>query len=671
MQGAFKMELNLSSLLMSYSSPIFEVSATILATIIILFFTLILIPLQQCANYYSPSLLKYFRRDCVAINCMLLLLLSMFFNIYMLLIPTLKMYAVISIILFVFSFICIIWMICRLIKMLNPADYLLPKIKDDCIKTLKRGLSKTGDITPQQKIEQLKEQMEQVLLVNERVDPKEKKWAVPNQISNEMFVKMVPLKSMAMKLIESSDYEVFAKVIQTISDISTTYFQERQSYKSFHDSFLFSLSETLTDVIKMAENSSNVYFTRALFSTVRNIALSTLTIQVLGYKSGYNRLTQQLCSILEERARVAVLKKDRDRAYDATINLGDIGKNLASMGSGHSASEVVSELSQIALICAYKNDKATLVPVRNSLAEIFFYLLRNRKLYQNYDIPYKKMLEVYQIMLDIPVDAGTASSIGDPLFAWNADLNQDRSLSTLVYVALFSPNIDDNIIEYNIEVVRSIVEFIKKNYGKNGINTAHFNQHIYQIGLWLLDFIDTKITLEIILSQKAMIPTDKNKEKAKGILVNILNYISNTYFDCLEDKKKNINKRELLLSFLSLLCLSIHLDNTHNLGLTEDLNLILEELNRRMNLLKCKVDRTARESIGMFCIYLDKIGRKEIAEKLRLITNEKSERYGKIDRLFFFDYIKRPIVTFDSNLFVRFDKEIFNQDVKKDSEFEE
>lgn len=660
------MELNLSYLLMSYNSPIFEVSATILATIIILFFTLILIPLQQCANYYSPSLLNYFRRDCVAINCMLLLLLSMFFNIYMLLIPTLKLYAIISIILLIFSFICIIWMIFHLIKMLNPVDYLLPKIEDDCIKTLKRGLNKTGDITLQQKIEQLEEQMEQVLLVTERIDPKEEKWAVPNQISNKMFVKMLPLKSMAMKLIESPDYEVFAKVIQTISNISTTYFQERQSYKSFHDSFLFSLSETLTDIIKMAENSNNVYFTRTLFSTIKDIALRTLTIQVLGYKSGYNHLTLPLCSILKERARVAVLKGDRDRAYDATTDLGDIGKKLAFMGLGHSASEVALELGEIAKICAAVNDKVTLVPVRNSLAEIFFNLLWNRKLYPNYDTPYIKMLDVYQIMLDIPVDVGTALSIGDPLFAWNADLSRDRSLSTLVYAALFSPNNDNNIIEYNFEVVGRIVEFIKNNYGKNSINTVHFTQHIYQIGLWLLAFIDTEITLEIILSQQAMIPTDKNKEKAKGILVNILNYILNTYFDCLEDKKKNINKRELLLSFLSLLCLSIHLDNTHNLNLTEGLNLILEELNKRMNLLKCKVDWTARESIGMFCIYLDKIGRKEIAKKLIAVTKEKSKRWGRINRLFFFNHIKRPIVTFDSNLFVRFDKEIFNQDLNRD-----
>jgi hypothetical protein len=655
----------LFSLLMPYSSPIFEVSATILATTIVLFFTLILIPLQQCASYYSPSLLKYFRRDRVAIECMLILFLSMFFNIYMLFIPTLKVHAVISFVLLVFSFVCIVLMILHLVKMLSPADYLLPKIKDDCIKILERGLAKTEDITPQQKIEQLKEQMEQVLIVAEKVDPKEEKWAVPSQISNEMFMKMLPLKSIAMKLIETSDYEVFARVIQTIRDISIIYFEQRQSYKSFHDTFLFSLSETLTDVIKMAENSSNVYFTRILFGIVRDIALSTLTVQVLGYKSGYNYLTKPLSSILKERAQVAIFKRDRDRAYDATINLGDIGKRLAFVGAGHSASEIASELGQIAKLCATVNDTVTLVPVRSSLAEIFFYLFWNRKLYPNYDMPYKKMLEVYKIMLHIPVDAGTALSIGDPLFAWNADLSQDRSLSTLVYAALFSPNNDDNVIEYNLEEVRNIVVFIEKHHGRNNINTTHFTQHLYQIGLWLLAFIDPEVTLEMILSQQAVTPTNKNKEKAKGILINMLDYFTNTYFECLEDKKKkNIKEGEFLFSFLSLLCLSIHLDNTHNLGLTKGLNLILEELNKKVNSLKCEIDWTARESIRMFCDYLDKIGKKEIAGKIWTITTDKSENYGSINRLSLFDHIKRPIVTFDSNLFTRFDKEIFSQDVK-------
>lgn len=660
-----------SPLLMHYNSAIFEISATILATTIVLFFTLILIPIQQCANHYSPSLLNYFKRDRVAIECMLLLLLSMFFNIYTLLIPTsLGIHGVISVMLLAFSFIGIIWMIFHIIKMLSPAEYLFPKIKNDCIKTLERGLSKKTELTLQEKIVQLEDQMKQALLVAEQGDPKEEKWAVPTQVIDSMFEKMLPLKSIAMKLISTSDYEVFEKLIQNIKSISLAYFHKRRDYKSFHDPFLFSLSETFADILKMAESCSNVYFTRILFTAIKDIAVGSLAVDVLGSKSGYNHLAQPLCNILRERAEVGILRRDRDRAYDATSDLGDVGSALASKGFGHSAAEVASDLGEIAQICAAANDTITLVPVRKSLAEIFFDLIWNRKLYPNYDTPYKEMLEVYQLMLDIPVHAGTPLGTGDPLFAWNANLSQDRSLSTLVYAALFSRNNDDNVVEYNLDVVGDIVEFIEKHHDKNSTNTAHFTNHIYQIGLWLLAFIDTEITLEMILSQQAMTPTDKNKEKAKCILFNILSYLTNTYFDNLEGKRKNANNGWLLPYSLSLLYLSMHLNNAHNLDLTKGLDLILEELDKRLNSLQCELDWTACQSIRIFCGYLDKTGRRQTVQKILAIVNTKSQEYGSIHSPYLVDRIKRPIVTFDSNLFARFDEEIFGQNLKNRSGFE-
>src|SRR3972149_6115845 len=203
-----------TSLLMSYNSPIFEISATILATTIVLFFTLILIPIQQCATNYSPVLLKYFKRDGFTILFMLVLIFSLFFNVFMFFVTTIKLYGIISAALLVISFLCIILMIYRIIKMLSPAEYLFPKIKNDCIKTLDRGLSKKKELTLQEKIVQSEDRMKQTLLVAEQADPKKEKWAVPTQVIDRMLEKMFPLKSIAMKLISTSDYEVFEKVIQ-------------------------------------------------------------------------------------------------------------------------------------------------------------------------------------------------------------------------------------------------------------------------------------------------------------------------------------------------------------------------------------------------------------------------------------------------------------------------
>jgi len=248
----------ISKLLIPYNSPIFEISTTILATAIVIFFTLILIPIQQCANNYSPSLLKYFRRDHDTISCFLLLSVSMLFNVCMLFIHTLKIDALFSSILLILSLLSIFLMFFKLTKIMSPVYYLLPEIKKDCISTIEYGLKKKNDMTLQQKRNQVSEQLKQVLLVNEKIDPKTDKWEIPHNISEKVHEKMAPLKSMAIKLMKTSDYEIFNSTIYTIRDISISYLQIRQDYKTFYDHYLFFLAETFKDLIKNAEKYNDL-----------------------------------------------------------------------------------------------------------------------------------------------------------------------------------------------------------------------------------------------------------------------------------------------------------------------------------------------------------------------------------------------------------------------------
>ena len=79
------------------------------------------------------------------------------------------------------------------------------------------------------------------------------------------------------------------------------------------------------------------------------------------------------------------------------------------------------------------------------------------------------MIEIYEAMSNIPTDAGTALSVGDPLFAYEANLFKDRGLSTLVMVGLFSSS-DDTIVDHNLDVVRDIVIFLMQYHNKDHIN---------------------------------------------------------------------------------------------------------------------------------------------------------------------------------------------------------
>ncbi|GAH31157.1 unnamed protein product, partial [marine sediment metagenome] len=152
--------------------------------------------------------------------------------------------------------------------MMSPTYYLLPEIKKDCINTIRYSLKKKNVITLQQKRNQINEQIKQVSLVHEKIDPKTDKWKIPDDISTKVHEKMAPLKSMAIKLMETSDYEIFNSTICTIRDISISYLQIRQDYKTFYDHYLFLLAETFKDLIKNAERYNDINFNRNIFKAI-------------------------------------------------------------------------------------------------------------------------------------------------------------------------------------------------------------------------------------------------------------------------------------------------------------------------------------------------------------------------------------------------------------------
>ncbi len=644
----------------SFNTSIFEIASVILATTIVLFLTLILIPIQQCASTYSPSLLKYLRRDRLAITLMLFLIACLFFNISMFFVEPTKLLASLSAVLLLLCFICIIFMTYRIIKMLDPAEYLFPQIKDDCIRTIKHGLKNPRPLTVQEQQAQLEQQIKYVISTPEEIHPKDEKWAVPGEVIYEVLKKMAPLKTVSMKLISASDFEAFEKAIGSIRDISITYFNERRNYKNPDDDFMFSYVESLRDIVRTARHNPNVYFCRCVLQAIKDMALSTVLVNVYGSLTGRNDLAYAFSGVLNESAHITVIGMDRDRTFDAVANLGRVAEGLASRGVCMTAADIASDLAYIGKLCKVAGDTVTPVPLRRSLAEIFFLNLWNRRLFPYSEIAFKKLIETYEVMIDIPVPPGAALTHGNPIIDWNADLSKDRSLSTLVYAALFSPNHGDDILNYNLDVVLSIVHFIEKHHDKSIEIGMMYTNLLYQIGLWLFAFIDKEIQLELTMLPVGTIPSERNQKKAKSILADLIKYSLITYFKCVNKQTKNIvDTRNLLHASLSLLYLELHWDSKHSLYLNQEIESILGLLEDGIGKISERIDYNAYQSFQILCQFLNRLGQPErakaIQQKVQAAWNTKydTSSHGILH------IIKRPIVTFNYNFISQLDTEIF------------
>jgi hypothetical protein len=231
----------------------------------------------------------------------------------------------------------------------------------------------------------------------------------------------------------------------------------------------------------------------------------------------------------------------------------------------------------------------------------------------------------------------------------------------LIYIALYSPNIDKKILKYNIEEVSRIVNFLVDKEVKENKNTTNFYLYLYQIGLWLLAFIDKKITSRMILFKCRKAPKDEEKETVKVILSNIIKSIQNRYFNSLNGSKKIFDEEELLHSLLSIMSLALYLESKHNIDFKNHIFPILKDFNEQLKSTECVLSSTAYNNIQIFCIFLKKINLTEISEQLNKICNEKKINYDWIDPLNNFDIIKRPIITFENRLFEEFDKDILGK----------
>lgn len=270
------------------------------------------------------------------------------------------------------------------------------------------------------------------------------------------------------------------------------------------------------------------------------------------------------------------------------------------------------------------------------------------------------MIGIYEVLSDIPTDAGTALSVGDPLFAYEADLFKDKGLSTLVMVGLFSST-DDDVVYHNLEVVKDIIDFMIKHHDKDHLKGTMFTSMLYQSGLWLLAFIDKEIVLEMTLSKQITLPSDKNRHEAKRILNELARYMVNAYFDASERNKKHVFAHDLQPPALSLIYLMIHLNKKHALGLTDEIGSLLSEMISRMMSSKKSIDETEYESYLVFSSFLNRVGYKSYADRVCVQAYRLREDRGRsINEVYLVNHIKRPIVTFDSNLFEQFDKEIFS-----------
>ncbi len=648
-------------------------SFTIVGTAASLFFTITLIPFQQLGAQFSSSTLKYIRRDPSFIFSFFIFLLLMLGEAALLLISPVFWTITLSVSGVIFSILILGWLWNKCMTMLNPKEFIIPKICEagcKAVSRLQKKLSK-WEKTPGERVAELELLMQEVLGTTQQIDPKEELIEIPRKLLGEIHDELLRLKELAIQFIKTSQVEMFSACLAAVETIIEKYWTIRKRYISKIDYLLLDLADDLIDIVAISNTSSNLQFSRAMWKSIKRMAIRCLDSDCIGSKDGWHFISAPLTDIMTKTIPKDILTGKLDSAYEGCRILGEIGVAMGRCSYDKSAAEIVKLLTNFSMLGHKSNQIAISQITRQQIAEIFYFSLAFRKLSSHSNYPYDNIIKNYEKLMSLDESSLLFSVSSDPIAWWETDLLKDRSLSNIVCVALF-PDIENHlIVQENLKIVSNILKLLFAFYHKTSTLQSSFNSQLYQIALWLLAFMNPQTALEfLVYRQSVCLPNDKNKNQATEILFDLLEWFFQVYFNATTDKSSRVfGKSEILNNLLSTYYLLLHFQNKGEMNILEPLkDLMLSQIQQ----VKEKAQKGAINisdiewvNLSFFSGYIKQIsGFKRIHRLLAKMLNFAGLRYINNYEMDLLDHIKRPIGTFRADVFEKFDEEIFSKEIR-------
>lgn len=644
------------------------VAVTLIGTVAVLFLTVSLVPFQAFAASYSLSLLKYIRNDFRLIFgflvCFVLVLLGMAGYFF----PPSNLILTASIVGVAVSLIVVAWLWRWCTTLLNPSEFIVPTIRKTASKQIDNAFNRLAKhkMTNEEKIEDLNEMMRQVMNTSEKTDPKAiEQFDVPSNYFGKVRDEISVLKGLLVSFIRANQKEIFESTWKVHLQIILHYLVRRQGYISHKDNFLIDFADDARDLILAARSANDVQYLRIIWRGLEGICTGAIRQKVIGSDNGYHYLASPVEGLLNESIGQDIVSQRVDSAFEAMKSYGAIGTRMAERGLCQSAFQILDNLSQYVVLCSKLLRSELVYVAKINMAGIAYEMLNHRKLGVNYHYPFEKFIESYDRVLAIKGQM-TPVGIENPIEMWDADLTRDRSISSLVKVALFPAVDQDNVIRYNLDVVSDLVELMMKWFRTEPIRYMLFTHHLYQSGLWLLSFIDNEIALEMLIYRKVItIPTDENKKKASEILfkmlVGLIELIEKDYID---PDSKMATRRDTLSEVVSTLYLLIHLNEKHKLNLSGQINSVIKQAGdwARENLRAIRLQDDEWATLRVFFGYLEKKDPyRSLGRRLRRLLKPAGRRHIGTFHHAIVDFVRRPIGTMDTVFWGKIDEEIFGK----------
>jgi len=506
---------------------LFSVLTSTIGTIIAIFFSLILIPLNQIATKYSPKFLKYLKKDWVLISVFLFSVFTLIYDVIFLLVGSTQLIAISAIMLFVVLIILLGLLVLHIIKLSDPYNSILlpshkeivrtfrkmmPRYRKACEKMTKKTFKSHEDLNKQLNICLFK---------------------VDDRITNYIQAHLLPIREIAIKAIKDLDLEQAKNAIQTMMSIVVHYLYSRRQYYSDDDPLLYFLYTEYKLITQAASNELKIRLHPFIVNCWRQVGIQAAVVNIKGMRrlqDNFNSLVTYPVQGLKDLCVINLLEMDSYAPGRACEALADIGIQLMKEGYDYQAASIVQDLEKISIVAEQHEIKNVSGSANYAIMRIYTagVSFRSSGSKDPHNFPYRDINKSINNLLEIFLKKKRTTfdnMILSPFIGWIIEPFKGLNLSRISEYGIFNTELDKFALEMNLECVRANIQSIKRALELLALHKDWYfsNQaieNLYRIILNLLSYLNESMAKDHILFYKKHPLLDKDLvEKSSKIII--------------------------------------------------------------------------------------------------------------------------------------------------------
>jgi len=552
--------------------------ASILGTIIAIFFTLVIFPIQQISNKYSHKFSAYILKDRKFYLYFCFFSIVLIYYLFFVFYGSSKLIAIMSLLFFLLSLLALWDLIRHVIKISNPVYSILQPAYRMITKEIDNSLSRFY----RQCVKDFDSYGHLEISGSELCKTK-----VDSRIIKYIERQLLPIREIAAKSIRDMDLETAEYSIGTMASVVSNYFEKRRDYQDEQDPILMFIQEELGILSNIGSKEINLRLHPTIIDSWVQIGIqiSRVKLNKKSMSPNFNALAYWPIKALKDLCIKNFADYDSYAPSKACSAMGDIGVQLMIEGYDNQAAEVVKELSTLSIIAIKSNLSHITNSANYAIMKIYYVGLANRNegSYDSFNHPYKEINEkINEVIL-----AGLAkekltvfdNQIFAPFFGYTSDIFTCVNFERVSESALFTEGLSEYSLEMNLRCLEANIAtlnivLIKLKEHKDSYFSGQALDNLYLMILHLLSFVNRSMAKDHILyyeKQKPKILTNqKLQDQAQEIMTEA---IDNLIRYALEKFDEHIFESTNLKILFSLFFIILHenkinrkivLDNLYN-----------------------------------------------------------------------------------------------------------